>query len=223
MENIDYLFGHSVGEYTALCVAGSFDPYDTSKLLRFRGAEMQNASQNFETSMYAILGDQEELKDLITKYQKENENQILDIAAVNSPRQFVISGESDLVKKVIGELKKQSVRSVKLNVSCAFHSRILSSMKPRFSEFLLSMNIQQPKKKVIRNLDLEIYSDKADIIYGLVEQIDHPVLFQQTVSLCALHKVDTFYDIGSYNTLGKLMEEILKPNHEGLKIHSVVV
>jgi len=195
-KNVKYLFGHSVGEYTALCVAGSLSAMDTSKLLRFRGAEMQKASVNREGCMYAVLKDYEEVKDIVEKYQKESSEsgKIVDVAAINSPKQFVLSGDLNLISKIVGEFKTKSIKSVKLNVSCAFHSRILSSMKPKFAEFLYSMNIAPPKKRVIRNLDLEIYSEKDDIIYGLVEQIDHPVLFQQTVNYCALNQITHFYD-----------------------------
>ena len=68
-------------------------------------------------------------------------------------------------------------------------------MKPKFSEFLETMTIYSPLKKVIRNIDLEIYEEDSDIIYGLVEQIDNPVLFQSTINFCILQNIDTFYDV----------------------------
>jgi len=80
-------------------------------------------------------------------------------------------------------------------VSAAFHSSFLTGMKEQFRETLRQLNIYAPQKKVIRNYDANIYQNKDDIIEGLVEQIDHTVLFQKTVEYCFSKHINKFIDV----------------------------
>jgi len=93
------------------------------------------------------------------------------------------------------EFRKEKWLAVRLNVSAAFHSSFLKPMKEEFRDVLNKLSFEKPQKKVIRNYDVKIYEGKEDIIEGLTEQINHPVLFKKTVELCLADNIKKFIDV----------------------------
>ena len=96
------------------------------------------------------------------------------------------------------DFRKDKMLAVKLNVSAAFHSSFLKPMKEEFRDVLNKLSFKKPEKKVIRNYDVKIYEDKEDIIEGLTEQINHPVLFKKTVELCLGENIKKFIDVNFF-------------------------
>ncbi len=92
-------------------------------------------------------------------------------------------------------MRKDKIAAARVNVSAAFHSSFLTGMKEEFKKVLQQLNISKPQKKVIRNYDTKIYSNREDIIEGLTEQIDHTVLFQKTVEYCFQNNGFRFIDV----------------------------
>jgi len=92
-------------------------------------------------------------------------------------------------------LRKDRIAAARVNVSAAFHSKFLTPMKEEFKEVLNGLTWKKPQKKVIRNFDVKIYQEKEDIIEGLVQQIDHPVLFRKTVEFCLGNDIKRFIDV----------------------------
>lgn len=102
--------------------------------------------------------------------------------------------------QAISRLKaKKNIRSLPVQVSVAFHSKYLTKMKQEFKDHLLKLKIKPPKMRVIRNLDLKVYQTPEEIIEGLVEQIDNPVLFQPTIEKCFNEGLYTFHDVNFVN------------------------
>jgi [acyl-carrier-protein] S-malonyltransferase len=97
---VKYAFGHSMGEYTALTAAEVLDPFQTAKILHHRGSQMALASKGYDTGMMAIPRNFEEISDFIETFRKEENDKVLDIAAINSPKQFVVTGEAVQIEKV---------------------------------------------------------------------------------------------------------------------------
>jgi len=93
------------------------------------------------------------------------------------------------------ELRKDRIAAARVNVSAAFHSKFLTPMKEEFKDVLSGLDWKKPEKKVIRNYDLRVYQEKVDIIDGLVQQIDHPVLFRKTVEFCLGNDMRKFIDV----------------------------
>ena len=92
-------------------------------------------------------------------------------------------------------MRKDRIAAARVNVSAAFHSKFLTPMKEEFKEVLNGLTWKKPQKKVIRNFDVKIYQEKEDIIEGLVQQIDHPVLFRKTVEFCLGNDIKRFIDV----------------------------
>jgi [acyl-carrier-protein] S-malonyltransferase len=109
-------------------------------------------------------------------------------------------------------------------VSAATHSRILTPMKPKFAEYLSSTNFKKQSCQIIRNVDAEFYklNNKEDFIYGLVEQLDHRVLFKSSIELAIRNKVTDFYDLGSNGVLSRFIEDVLVAQNYKAAVHKIL-
>ncbi|CAD8117525.1 unnamed protein product [Paramecium sonneborni] len=176
---IQYAIGHSVGEYAALAIAGHLDPQDTVQLLYKRGCIMRDCSKGRQMGMLAVASTQD-FNSIIKKVLLVN--QIIEPALYNSQNQLVYSGDKESLKLMQNELKKIKVNSLFLEVSAAFHCSLLSKGKWEFEKELQKYVTFNPSTniQIIRNIDATIYQNKEQIIEGLRDQLDHPVMFQQS-------------------------------------------
>ncbi|CAK57798.1 unnamed protein product (macronuclear) [Paramecium tetraurelia] len=176
---IQYAIGHSVGEYAALTIAGHLDPQETVQLLYKRGCIMRDCSKGRQMGMLAVASTQD-FTQIVQKVLVKN--QIIEPALYNSQNQLVYSGDKESLKLMQAELKKQKVNSLFLEVSAAFHCSLLSQGKLEFEKELQKYVKFNPKSeiKVIRNIDATVYENRDQVIEGLRDQLDHPVMFQQS-------------------------------------------
>ena len=174
------LIGHSLGEYTALCLSGYLNFKDALKVIAVRGEEMQKAVENSNTTMAAVLTN--DLDVTIEEINKLNNQGIqIWISNYNDPSQIVISSYIDDMNylksnpKVIG-----AKRVIPLEVAGAFHTEIVSPAKKPLHDVLNEIDIFEGKIPVYMNVDAKKV-DLSSIKENLVNQIDNSVLFSQQI------------------------------------------
>ena len=213
------LIGHSVGEYTALTVAGFIKPLETVRILRKRGQLMQEACEGRKCGMLVISGDINKALEIKAEISKNKEfiGQVCELAVYNSRKNHVFSGDLEILKCVSDALKKAKINNLFLRVSAAFHCSLMEKIKEKFKAFLESIEITEGKGTVIRNCDLEKYKKREDIIDGLVKQLTCPVLFYQSVEKAMDMGVDEVIEFGG-KSQARVLKEILDGREEWKKI-----
>ncbi len=201
----DFVAGHSLGEYTALAVAGGVELFEAVRLAHLRGKYMQEAVPEGKGAMAAVLKLPPEKVEEACKLAQEVG--VVEPANYNSPEQTVISGEKEAVERASQIAKEMGGKVIPLKVSVPSHC---SLMKPAADTFKLKL-AQTP----IRNLNLPIvqnYTAKAhtlapEIRENLYRQIFSPVRWYQSVLYMVEQGVDTFIEIGPKNVLSKLIQQ----------------
>ena len=174
------LVGHSLGEYTALCLSGYLDYKDALKVIAVRGEEMHKAVENSNTTMAAVLtGDLEATIDEIEKLN--NQGIQIWISNFNDPSQIVISSYIDDMNYLKSNPKALGAkRVIPLEVAGAFHTEIVSSAKKPLEDTLNSIDISEGKIPVYMNVDAKKV-EVSTLKENLVNQIDNSVLFNQQI------------------------------------------
>jgi len=205
----DYVAGHSLGEYTALCVAGALSLEDTAKLLRLRGESMQHAVPVGEGGMAVILGiEYDALKKVCEQAEKET-NTICDIANDNCIGQIVISGANVAVEKAM-ELAKEAgaKRAMKLALSVPPHSRLMETVAVEMRKALDEIEIKTPKVPLISNKTCQPMTDIQEIKESLIYQITHGVRWRESIINMAELGITDLTEIGPGNVLTGLTSRI---------------
>ena len=174
------LIGHSLGEYTALCLSGYLDFKDALKVIAVRGEEMQKAVENSNTTMAAVLTN--DLDITIEEINKLNNQGIqIWISNYNDPSQIVISSYTDDMNYLKSNPKAIGAkRIIPLEVAGAFHTEIVSPAKKPLHDVLNEIDISEGKIPVYMNVDAKKV-DISSIKENLVNQIDNSVLFSQQI------------------------------------------
>ena len=203
----DMTAGHSLGEYTALCYAGSMSFDDALRIVSKRGELMQNAGTVNPGTMAAIIGmNDESIENLLTEAQSSG---VVQAANFNSPGQVVISGEVAAVKKAVELAPSMGARMAKeLVVSGAFHSPL---MKPAEEELKLSLDeisIEDAQIPVCMNVVAQPVIQANEIRKNLVLQLTSPVRWAQSVAAMVAGGVSSFIEIGPQKVLLGLVKRI---------------
>jgi [acyl-carrier-protein] S-malonyltransferase len=204
---IAYVAGHSLGEYSALCAAGTFSLADTARLLRIRGNAMQAAVPVGVGAMAAIIG--LEHADVVA---------VCEAAAAagacandNGGGQIVISGEKAAVEKAAGlATDKGAKRAILLPVSAPFHSTLMAPAANAMREALATVAKSDPVVPVIANVRAAPVTGADEIASLLVEQVTGQVRWRETVEWFAGNGVTTLYELGSGKVLTGLARRIDK-------------
>ena len=176
-ENVpEFVAGHSLGEYTALCAAGAISLGDTAKLLRIRGNAMQTAVPVGMGLTAVILGlDIDVVRDVCAQTD-------CDVANDNCPGQVVISGAKEVVEATMEKLKEAGAkRAMPLALSAPVHCRMQKPAAEAMRTALESVNIDTPKAKFISNKTADIMTNPDDIKDELVYQMTHGVRWRESV------------------------------------------
>ena len=208
-DKVAYVAGHSLGEYSALCAAGTFSISDTARLLRIRGNAMQAAVPVGQGAMAAIIG--LEHADVFAICEQASSEGSCQIANDNGGGQLVISGSKaavELAAKLATE--RGAKRAIMLPVSAPFHSSLMAPAANAMREALATVNKQAPVVPVIANVRVAPVKDPIEIADLLVEQVTGQVRWRETVEWFAAHEVTTLYEIGSGKVLTGLARRISK-------------
>ena len=206
---VSYVAGHSLGEYSALCAAGTFSLADTARLLRIRGNAMQAAVPAGKGAMAAIIGlDQSAVQAICEAVAGLGACQI---ANDNGGGQLVISGEKAALEKAAELAKEQkAMRAILLPVSAPFHSSLMSPAAEAMAEALAKVSVANPVVPVVANVRAAPVTDASEIVGLLVEQVTGQVRWRETVEWFGANGVTSLYEIGSGKVLTGLVRRIDK-------------
>lgn len=207
--------GHSLGEYSALCAAGSISIEDAAKLLKIRAHSMQNASPQGEGAMAACIGiSSKDLQNLITNTVTEG---VCSIANDNVEGQIVISGHACNIDKIITSMHKMNLRAIKLNVSAPFHSPLIQKAENPMREALDNTDFAKPQVPIIPNVSAIEESDVETIKTNLVKQISGTVRWRETMDRLAASGITELVEIGP----GKVLSGLAKKTTHNFKIFNI--
>ena len=205
----DYVAGHSLGEYSALCAAGALTLTDTARLLRLRGEAMQKAVPVGEGAMAALLGLDFEAARAVAEEAAQGE--VCQAANDNDPAQVVVSGHKAAVERAVELAKtKGARRAMLLPVSAPFHSALMAPAAEAMAEALAGVEIAAPAVPVVANVRAEAVSDADEIRRLLVEQVTGSVRWRESVAWMAGQGVTSFWEIGAGKALSGMIRRIAK-------------
>ncbi|GAA5093982.1 ACP S-malonyltransferase [Bartonella acomydis] len=218
-KKIKFVAGHSLGEYSALCAAGTFSLTDTARLLRIRGNAMQAAVAVGEGSMAALIGlSEQDVEEICQAVSREG---ICQIANDNGGGQIVISGKTKAIETAVEiASKKGAKRAVLLPVSAPFHSTLMQPAADAMKKALLTVNKKAPLVPLVANVSVAAETDPERIIMLLVQQVTGRVRWRETIEWIGVHGVDTLFEVGSGKVLTGLTRRINK-DIKGLTIGTV--
>lgn len=178
----DYVAGHSLGEYTALCVAGALSLEDAIKLVRLRGEEMQKAVPAGHGAMAVVLGLNIDILKNVCKMAEQETNAVCDIANDNCDGQIVISGATSAIERAMEIAKEHGAkRAMKLPLSVPPHSRLMAPVAEKMKIALDNIEIKKPSIPLISNKTCQPMLDIDEIKESLVYQITHGVRWRESV------------------------------------------
>ena len=210
-----YFAGHSLGEYSALCCADALSFEQTIRLLKYRGQSMQNAVPNGKGGMIAILG--QSLED-VTKIFKDNEKKFLCyIANDNSNGQIVVSGEKKNLQNLEQELKIKNIKFVNIPVSAPFHCPLMKNATVKMKEVILETKFNNPLVDIVSNVTANPLNVADDIKKYLIQQIEKPVRWRESVNNMINLGVNSFIEMGP----GKVLSGLVKRIDRNVKINQV--
>ena len=206
-DQASYIAGHSLGEYSALCAAGSLSLTDTAKLLRIRGKAMQDAVPFGLGAMAAILGLDFETVSQITNLSSDD--QICQAANDNDPGQVVISGHKNAVDQTI-ELAKDAgaKRAVLLPVSAPFHCSLMQPAADIMSKALNDIKLEDPIVPLVANVRANEQNNGDMIKDLLIEQVTGSVRWRESIEFMSLKGVTEVFEIGAGKALSGMVRRI---------------
>lgn len=205
-DKADFVAGHSLGEYTALCAAGALDLATTAKLLRKRGDAMQSAVPVGEGAMAALLGADLVKAQAIADAAAEGE--VCTVANDNDPTQVVISGSRAAIERAVAIAKEHGAkRALLLPVSAPFHCPLMQPAADAMEAALAAVSIQAPLVPVYANVTAAPVADPATIRTLLVEQVTGMVRWRESVSAMFDAGVHDFVELGG-KVLGGMVKRI---------------
>lgn len=206
-EAAQYVAGHSLGEYSALCAAGSFTIADTARLLRIRGNAMQAAVPVGKGAMAAIIGLEHEEVETICAAAKGSG--ICQIANDNGGGQLVISGSKAEVEAAADAAKEKGAkRALLLPVSAPFHSAMMAPAADAMQAALAQVDVKSPVVPLIANVLAQPITDPDEIRTRLVEQVTGQVRWRETITWLGENGVTSLVEVGSGKVLSGLAKRI---------------
>jgi [acyl-carrier-protein] S-malonyltransferase len=207
-EHASFVAGHSLGEYSALCAAGTFSLADTARLLQIRGRAMQQAVPVGQGAMAAILGlDMDVVREIAAA---ASQGAVCDVANDNSPGQVVISGDAAAIERAMNMAKEHGAkRALPLPVSAPFHCALMAPAAEAMQAALAEVDMKAPVVPVVSNVLAAPITDVAEIRRRLVEQVTGMVRWTESVGwLASTGGVTELYELGTGKVLTGLAKRI---------------
>jgi len=200
--------GHSLGEYSALVVAGALSLADAVRVVRRRGEFMQEAVPVGSGAMAAVMGVGLDVVEQVCADAAKGE--VVDIANVNSAQQIVIAGHKTAVERAVALAKDRGGRkSVLLPVSAPFHCALMSPAADRLAVELGKITVRDPKIPVVRNVDGGVTRTAADVVPFLLRQVASPVRWTECVQRLHAEGARAFVEVGPGRVLTGLAKRIV--------------
>lgn len=207
MAAVDYVAGHSLGEYSALAASGAISVPDTARLLRTRGSAMQEAVPVGMGAMAALLG--LDFDTVVSLAAEAADGQVCQAANDNDPGQVVVSGDKAAIERAVELAKaKGAKRAILLPVSAPFHCALMAPAAEIMAQALADVTILSPAVPVIANVSAKPVSDPNEIRQLLVAQVTGAVRWRETVSWLGAHGVTDVWEIGAGKALSGMVRRI---------------
>ena len=204
-----YVAGHSLGEYAALCAAGTFSLADTARLLRIRGRAMQAAVPVGQGAMAALLGLSFEQAEAVAAEAAQGE--VCRVANQNDPAQNVVSGSKAAVERAIDLAKAAGAkRALLLPVSAPFHCALMAPAAEEMAGALADVTMNAPAVPVVANVVAEAVTDPEQIRKLLIEQVTGQVRWMSSVEWMGAQGVTEVWEIGAGKALSGMIRRINK-------------
>jgi [acyl-carrier-protein] S-malonyltransferase len=205
-DKADFVAGHSLGEYSALCAAGAIDLTTTARLLKLRGQAMQAAVPVGIGAMAVFLGlDFEGARQVA---EEAAQGEVCQAANDNSNRQVVVSGHKDAVERALVIAKEKGAkRALLLPVSAPFHCSLMQPAADAMAEALAKASVQSPLVTLYANVTAGPVVDPSEIVRLLVEQVTGTVRWRESVAAMADADVDQFVEFGG-KVVGPMVKDI---------------
>lgn len=197
--------GLSLGEWSALCMAGVISFEDGLRVMQARGQYMQDACQENAGGMVSIIGlGADKLKEVCAATGVE-------MANINSPEQIVLSGDKDRIKQAeAAAIAAGAKKAIVLNVAGAFHSKLMSSAAVKLEKFLGGITMNVPNIPVISNFTGKPHGSPDEIRKAMVSQVTGSVQWVSTIEWFRLAGVTRYVEAGPGKVLSGLIKRIDK-------------
>lgn len=203
--------GHSLGEYSALVVAGALNLADAVPLVELRARAMQEAVPAGDGAMAAILGLDAEIIRAVCL--ESSQGQVVEAVNFNSPEQTVIAGHKGAVERVAGICRERgAMRAVMLPVSAPFHCALMQPAAEKLKERLAALALAEAKIPVLNNVDVMLITDPVMIRDSLVRQAASPVRWVETMRTMRAAGITHIFEAGP----GKVLAGLAKRCADGL-------
>lgn len=215
-EKADFVAGHSLGEYTALCAAGAFSLADTARLLKLRGQSMQAAVPVGVGAMCALLGADIEKAQALAEAAAQGE--ICTVANDNDPGQVVLSGHKGAIERAIALVKEYGIkRGMALPVSAPFHCPLMQPAADAMAEALGKTPPGALRLPLFANVTAAVVTDPAEVRRLLVEQVCGRVRWRESAIAMKAAGVERFVELG-----GKVLGPMITRSAGDVAVTSVV-
>jgi [acyl-carrier-protein] S-malonyltransferase len=212
----DFTAGHSLGEYSALGAAGAFDFETGLSLVKARGEAIGEASEKNPGAMAALVGLDRPTVEKICRDAASGD--VCEAVNYNCPGQIVIAGDGAAIDRAVAAAQAAgATKSLRLNVSGPFHSSRMKPAADRMAGVLAGANIIAPACPVVMNVDARPTQDPAVIRRNLVQQIDHAVLWEDSLHTLFGAGVDTFVEVGP----GRVLSGLLRRTDKSKKFSNI--
>lgn len=208
VRDVQFVAGHSLGEYSALAAAGVISVGDAARLLRVRGTAMQEAVPVGVGGMAALPMN---LEEACSVAEEAAQGQVCTAANDNAPRQVVLSGAFEAVRRALGiAAERGAKRSIMLPVSAPFHCKLMAPAALAVERALAEIDLRDPIVPIISNVTASTVLRAEDLRRLLVEQITSMVRWRETMIHMVEQGVHSFVEVGTGKVLSGLARRIDK-------------
>jgi [acyl-carrier-protein] S-malonyltransferase len=200
--------GHSLGEYAALVAAGVLEFPDAMRLVAERGRAMQDASEEREGAMTALLG--VSATEAAEICEAAGRGDILAVANENAPAQVVLSGTVGAIERAEEAARSRKARAIRLDVAGAFHSPLMQPAVDRMRVALSAATFAQPRFPVVMNVSARMIGDPSAFRDLLARHVVSPVRWERSMRALADAGFDTFVEAGPGDVLSKLVKRTVE-------------
>jgi [acyl-carrier-protein] S-malonyltransferase len=200
--------GLSLGEYSALCSAGAISFEDGVKLVKERGAAMQDAASSVPSGMASVLGlDRSQVELLCDKARKPGE--VLQVANLLCTGNIAISGHVSSIEAAEAVATEMgAMRYIRLSVAGAFHTSIMLPAVSRLAAAIERTSFQSLRYPIVTNVDAQIHNDSSQLSELLTKQMVSPVLWEESLQRMIAMGIDQFYEIGAGRVLSGTLKRV---------------
>jgi [acyl-carrier-protein] S-malonyltransferase len=199
--------GHSLGEYSALVVAGALRLRDAVRIVRKRGEFMQQAVPVGTGAMAAVMGLAVDAVEALCREAARGE--VVEVANINSAAQIVIAGHTPAVERAVALAgERGGKKSVLLPVSAPFHCALMKPAADRLAAELAQIPVSDPTIPVVRNVDAGVTRAAREVVPFLLSQVASPVRWTECVQRLAAEGATAFVEVGPGRVLTALTKRI---------------